>query len=524
MSKTIGQAGAPTTVLDLIERFHRNADAYRSGSYNETELRREFLDPFFKALGWDIDNEQGHAEAYKDVIHEDSIRIDDAVKTPDYSFRIGGTRKFFLEAKKPSISIKDDTAAAYQLRRYAWSAKLSLSILSNFGEFAVYDCRIKPHKDDPASRARLLYLAYQDYSTQWDTIAAIFSPAAVLKGSFDKYAETTKGKKGTATVDDAFLTEIESWRDELAHNLALRNAALTKRELNFAVQCIIDRLIFLRICEDRGIEEYGHLLSLTNDEGIYPRLFQFFQRADDRYNSGLFHFKREKNRHEAPDELTPTLDIDDKLLRKMVRSVYYPDSPYEFSVLSADILGQVYEQFLGKVISLTHGHRAVVEDKPEVKKAGGIYYTPTYIVEYIVNNTVGKLLEGKTLKQVAQLRILDPACGSGSFLLRAYQYLLDWHRDRYVEMLAAPDAPSRTITKRAASKPPVFRSVGGAWWLTTAERKRILLNNIYGVDIDAQAVETTKLSLLLKVLEGESQQTLEKQFKMFHERALPDRN
>jgi hypothetical protein len=510
---------APPILHDLVDRFERNADAYRSGSYNETELRREFLDPFFKALGWDIDNKQGHAEAYKEVIHEDSIRIDDAVKTPDYSFRIGGTRKFFLEAKKPSISIKGDPAAAYQLRRYAWSAKLPLSILSNFEEFAVYDCRIKPDKDDLASHARILYLTYQDYSARWNDIADIFSPNAVLKGSFDKYAESTKGKKGTATVDDAFLNEIESWRDELAHNLALRNASLTRRELNFAVQCIIDRLIFLRICEDRGIEEYGHLLSLTNGERIYPRLFQFFQRADDRYNSGLFHFKREKNRYETPDELTPTLDIDDKLLRKMVRSVYYPDSPYEFSVLPADILGQVYEQFLGKVIQLTHGHRAVVEYKPEVKKAGGVYYTPTYIVEYIVRSTVGKLLEGKTPKQAAQLGILDPSCGSGSFLLGAYQYLLNWYRDRYVDMIVSP---ARTTAKGVSGKPPIFQSARGVWRLTTAERKRILLNNIYGVDIDAQAVETTKLSLLLKVLEGESQETLEKQLKMFHERALPD--
>jgi hypothetical protein len=118
-------------------------------------LRREFLDPFFKALGWDIDNEQGYAEAYKDVVHEDAIRMGSATKAPDYCFRIGGARKFFLEAKKPSVDIKQDISPAHQLRSYGWSAKLPLSVLGDFEELAVYDCRIKPHKDDKASIGRI---------------------------------------------------------------------------------------------------------------------------------------------------------------------------------------------------------------------------------------------------------------------------------------------------------------------------------------------------------------------------------
>jgi len=94
-----------------------------------------------------VDNEQGYAEAYKDVVHEDAIRVGRVIKAPDYCFRIGGARKFFLEAKKPSISIKHDVHPAYQLRRYAWSAKLPLSVLTDFEEFAVYDCRIKPDQN-----------------------------------------------------------------------------------------------------------------------------------------------------------------------------------------------------------------------------------------------------------------------------------------------------------------------------------------------------------------------------------------
>ncbi|MCL5107934.1 MAG: N-6 DNA methylase [Chloroflexi bacterium] len=504
---------APAEIAALVGRFDQSRSAYMSGHYNETQVRHEFIDPFFKALGWDVNNEQGYAESYKDVVHEDSIKVGGATKAPDYCFRVGGTRKFYVEAKRPGVNIKDNADGAFQIRRYAWSSKLPLSILTDFEEFAVYDCRIKPAKTDKASAARTLSLHFTDYAPRWDELASVFSRDAVLKGSFDKYADSTKAKKGTAEVDDALLAEIESWRDVLAHNLALRNPGLTRRELNFAVQSTIDRIIFLRICEDRGIEEYGRLMALQNGTRVYERLGVLFQRADERYNSGLFHFHREKGRTELPDELTLGLVLDDKPLKDIFKSLYYPDSPYEFSVLPANILGHVYEQFLGKVIRLTEGHHAVIEDKPEVKKAGGVYYTPTYIVDYIVKQTVGKLLEGRRpgpRGSASQLKIIDPACGSGSFLIGAYQYLLDWHRDQYVA----------DGTKKHTRE--LYQGPGGDWRLTTGERKRILLNNIYGVDIDAQAVETTKLSLLLKVLEGESEQTVSRQLAMFHERALPD--
>jgi len=502
--------GAPAAVLDLIERFDRNADAYRSGFYNETQVRREFIDPFFKALGWDIDNTAGYAQAYKDVVHEDAIKVGAQTKAPDYCFRVGGTRKFFVEAKKPAVNVKDDIPAAFQLRRYAWSAKLPLSILTDFQEFAVYDCRVRPEKTDGPAVARTMYVSYTSYAEKWEEIASVFGKEAVLQGSFDRYAETTKGKKGTAEVDAAFLAEIEEWRSVLARTIALRNPRLSQRELNGAVQVTIDRIIFLRICEDRGIEDYGQLLALSNGANTYGRLLEVFRRADQRYNSGLFHFERERGRAEMPDTLTPRITIDDKTLKAIIKRLYYPDSPYEFSVLPADILGQVYEQFLGKVIRLTAGHRAVIEDKPEVKKAGGVYYTPTYIVDYIVKNTVGRLLEGSTPRKASGLRILDPACGSGSFLIGAYQYLLDWHRDWYVAH--GPEKHRKEL----------YMGEGEEYRLTTVERKRILLQSIYGVDIDAQAVEVTKLSLLLKVLEGESGQSLQAQLQLLQERALPD--
>src|SRR5437762_1297423 len=219
---------APPVIVDLVERFEQQGDAYKSGRYNEAQLRKEFVDPMFKALGWDMENISGYAEAYKDVIHEDAIKIGEATKAPDYCFRIGGTRKFFLEAKKPAVDIMHDLGPAFQLRRYAWTTKLPLSILTNFDQFAVYDCRVKPNENDNAAVARIFAFPCAEYTRRWEEIAGIFSRDAVLKGAFDNYAESNKAKRGTADVDDEFLRTIEHWREDLARNLALRNARLTQ--------------------------------------------------------------------------------------------------------------------------------------------------------------------------------------------------------------------------------------------------------------------------------------------------------
>ncbi|OQY18610.1 MAG: restriction endonuclease subunit M, partial [Anaerolineaceae bacterium 4572_32.2] len=503
---------ARSKVGRLVERFARNLDAYKQADYKETRVRVEFVDPFFEALGWDVRNVQGYAEQYKDVVHEDAIKVGGATRAPDYCFRIGGGRKFFLEVKKPSVRIKEEVGPAYQLRRYAWSAKLPLSILTDFEEFAVYDCRQRPRPADKVSVGRITYLTFDQYLDRFDEIYAVFAKESLLQGSFDRYVQESKSKRGTGQVDAEFLKEIEGWREKLARNIALRNPGLSVRELNFAVQRTVDRIIFLRMCEDRGIETYNRLQALTNAPHIYERMTDLYRQAEEKYNSGIFDFQA--------DTLTKSLTVDDKVLKPILAGLYYPQSPYEFSVLPPEVLGQVYEQFLGQVIRLTAGHRAKVEEKPEVKKAGGVYYTPTYIVDYIVRQTVGRLVEGKSPRQIAgdrkgaPLRILDPACGSGSFLLGAYQYLLDYHRQWY----EAHDPLKHARSKR----PAIYQGPKGGWRLTTAEKKRILLNNIYGVDIDRQAVEVTKLSLLLKVLEGESDETLGQQLALWRERALPN--
>ncbi len=323
-------------------------------------------------------------------------------------------------------------------------------------------------------------------------------------------------------IDRALLKEIERWRNSLVHNIALRNPTLPQRELNVAVQYIITRLLFLQRCEERSLEPQGWLMALQNGNQVYRRLAELFGQIDNRCHVGLFHCPEEKSQVEASDDPNLDLTIDDKVLKNILKNLYAPNSPYEFSALPANILGRVYEQGLDQTIRLTRTGQAVVEDKPEIKKGSGVYYTPPDIVDYIVQQTVGKLVEGKQPGPgggVGRLKILDPACGSGAFLIGAYQFLLDWHRDHYLAQLSQV-ANAKVKIRNLQSK--IYQAPGGAWRLTIAERKRILLNNIYGVDIDPQAVAVTRLSLLLKLLEGESTEPISQRQAMPPGEALPD--
>ncbi len=429
----------------LIETFKRNLKQYKRASYDEANVRVDFIDKFFTQLGWDVSNKKGYSEDYREVVREDKVIIQGKPKAPDYSFRIGGTRKFFVEAKKPSIDIKHAASPAFQIRRYAYTAKLPLSILTDFEEFAVYDTRIKPHHRDDASVGRIFYCQFTDYEKEWEYLKGTFSQEAILTGSFDKYISDKKRQKGTSEVDKEFLKTIDEWRVDLAKTIAKNNKNLETYDINYAVQKIIDRIIFLRFAEDQNIEEYGSLKKFLEAKNkVYPQLDEFFKKADEKYNSSLF----------KPEEYISKLNIEDKTLHSIIRGLYYPKCPYEFSVLPIEILGSIYEKFLGKTIRLTASHQAKVEEKPEVRKAGGVYYTPQYIVDYIVENTLGEKLKGRKPADFEQktggrvkksqaakslpaqvndvpfsniLAILDPACGSGSFLVRAYDYLLKWY-------------------------------------------------------------------------------------------------
>lgn len=507
--------GAPARIRELVERFPHEKD-----ELNEAQVRAAYIDPLFEELGWDVTSKKRSQQAFREVVLEDSIRVEGAKKAPDYGFYLAGARKFFVEAKDPSVDIATRKESAFQLRRYGWSAGLPLSILTDFEEFAIYDCRFEPKENDAATTARTEYFRFDRFDEHWEHIQELFSKEAVQQGSLD--ALTTEKKRGTQPVDKAFLREIEGWRKALAIEIHCNNPTLDRFELNYAVQVTIDRIVFLRVSEDRGVEEYGRLEELLEGSDVYRKLGNLFKEADERYNSGLFHFSNEKNRGE-PDDWTLNLGIRDETLKQVIEGLYPPKSPYQFSVMPVEILGQTYEQFLGSVIRIEDGDTGecsdgvVIEEKPEVKKAGGVYYTPSYIVDYIVEHTVGELVKSKSPKEVAELKIVDPACGSGSFLIGAYDYLLNWHLQWYVDN-------NPTKHKNAVFEHEYLTDDGIAteWRLTASKKREILLNNVHGVDIDVQAVEVTKLSLLLKVLEGETSETVNSQPSFFRERALPD--
>ena len=500
--KILSKEDALKKIESLVSRFNEQKESYKNQGYNETQTRRDFIDPFWKALGWDIDNESDRAESYREVIHEDRVKVGGATKSPDYSFRLaGGKRLFFLEAKKPGVNLKEGAESAYQVRRYGWSAGLAISIITSFAEFAIYDCNTKPKPTDKASNARIRYITYDNYINEFDFIWDTFARGNIEKGNLDKYTQCGKNKKGTTTVDHDFLASLDKWRIELAKNIALRNA-IKEDELNFVVQNTINRIVFMRIAEDRNAERYGGLQAAVNNGDYYKNLLQLFYTADQKYNSGLFDFQK--------DALSASIQIDNKVIKNIITELYPPVCPYEFSVISVEILGSAYEQFLGKQILLSKSGRATIEEKPEVRKAGGVYYTPQYIVDYIVKNTVGKIIAGKDPADVSSIKIVDPACGSGSFLIGAYQFLLDWHKDFYIK--------NESTSWKKGKKNDVLTPQGE---LTTAAKKRILVNNIYGVDIDENAVEVAKLSLLLKCMEGETSESIEAQTKLFHDRVLP---
>ena len=311
----------------------------------------------------------------------------------------------------------------------------------------------------------------------------------------------------------------------LARNFALRNKGVSSDDLNSAVQSTIDRIVFLRMAEDRRLEPTDQLLRLCEQDDVYARFMRdLCRKADDKYNSGLFHFQRDRDTDDEPDRITPKLKLDDKALRPILQSLYFEHgSPYHFGVLPVEILGTIYERFLGKVIRLTAGHQAKIEEKPEVRKAGGVYYTPDYIVDYIVEHTVGREIAGKSPAQLAggrtrtPFRALDMACGSGSFLLGAYRRLLNHCLKWYIEH--SPERHTKAVWNGNGRS-----SRGPQWRLTIGEKKRILATHVFGVDIDAQAVEVSKLSLLLKVLEGETDESLVKQQQreLLDDRALPN--
>lgn len=508
-------------VRALVEQFRAREDYYSSEAYDETTTRERWINPLFEALGWDVldlgDRGEGREVLYHSRFVTDATPAGEAewdeelsdeelaerrakILIPDYAFRVDGVHRFFVEAKKPRRSLHSKSPV-YQLKEYAWNQEVGVSILTSFREFRAFDCTLTPERENPdAGILPSFDLTFEQYEASWDDLWDTFSREAVGRGSLTRLNLAIKRGRvlGALRVGEAFLRDLEEWRAELASELLARNNALDLYELAEATQRILDRLVFLRVCEDRAIEPLIVLRRYARMTDAYQHLVSTeFRRLDAIYNGQLF-------AHHFSENLT----IGDRMFQSLVAKLYYPRSRYRFDVIGPDLLGSIYERFLGKELEITAVGTVEVAEKPEIRHSGGVYYTPRWIVERIVQRTLDPLLDGVTPRAVANLRIVDPACGSGSFLLGAFDHLIRWH-ERYYD-----EHPTETPERH-------FVDARGNRRITSDTKAEILSRNLYGVDIDPQAVEVTQMSLYLKVLEGENQQTLASHPRLFKTAYLP---
>lgn len=474
-----------TEIRKLVRKFQSNQVFYETSDYLERQLQTDFLDDFFKVLGWDITNRANLSPRQREVLVEKG----DTKGRPDYSFRVNGADKFFVEAKSPSRGT-DKPEDIFQAKSYGYSTKsVNIAILTDFKTFKVYDSGIKPNIKQP--KLGLLFettlekMAEVDYEQ-----IGVFQHDEVQGGSIEKLLLRYPAlKRLRVPVDVTFLEELTKWREALAKDIYKNNPGITVRSLNDVVQRILDRLIFIRLIEDREIIKSRRLKDISENwkesrhRDIQVELNVLFKKLNNDFNGEIF----------KPHDCEK-IRYDSKIVADIINELYPPESPYDFSVISVEILGIIYEKYLGSTIRLTE-KRLKVEEKPEVRKAGGVYYTPKWVVDYIVGNTVGELIQGKKPEQIAKLRFLDPACGSGSFLLGTLNKLFDYHLAYYID--------NKREAREGTLFPKIIRVQNSEPRLSIYAKADILKNNVYGVDLDPQAVEITMMSLYIKVLEGE---------------------
>lgn len=464
------------TVKKLIEKYNADRKYYLTNKYNETLLRSDFLDPFFELLGWDIKNNAGKPTNEREVILEEALKenASEHSKKPDYTFRLFSERKFFLEAKKPCVAIESNNDSAKQVRRYGFTAKLKISVLSNFEYLIIYDTSVKVDKDDTFQKALIKKYHYTEYESKFEEIKKLLGKDAVYSGAFETEWKEIETKINQYSIDNLFLNQINEWRKVLGAEIYKHEPKIDEQQLNDVVQSYLNRVLFLRVCEDRNLEDYQTLLKFANAND-FKALIKKFEQADKRYNSGLF------------DQLLKDKIVENvsSVFWTIIKQLYYPESPYSFSVFSSDILGSIYEIFLSEKLAIENKAIALVKKPENIDR--DIITTPTFIISDILRNTVLVKCQGKTDKEILKLKFADISCGSGAFLLELFQLLNDILIDYYLKN----------------DKSKLIQTNLDTYKLPFKIKRELLLNCIFGVDKDYNAVEATKFGLLLKLLEGE---------------------
>ena len=434
----------------LITKYENLGPIWRK-KYNEANTRKNFILPLFEILGWDTRGE--------DVSEEERA----SGKRVDYAFKINGITRFFLEAKPFSVNL-NESRWAEQAIWYAYHKSVPWVVLTDFESIKVFNAE---WDEQDIERSLVFEIPYKDYLTN-DKLWLLSRPS-IEKGELDEYAEKEFKKPKRVAVDKQLVADLLRWRDKFYDDFSGYNPLIDKKKIAENVQKVLNRIIFIRACEDRGFEERSLQEMVRNwEEGrgksdeLVNGLRVLFREFDKNYDSKLF---EEKILFESEKFV-----VDDNTLAKVIKETYKGSKGirWNFNDINGDVLGSIYEQYLGQI------QAGESEKKSTKRKSQGIYYTPRYIVDYIVKNTLGEALKGKTFNEILKLKVLDPACGSGSFLIRAFEEALSYLR------------------KETGKINRNFDDYALRW--------SVLTSMIYGVDLDQEAVEIAQLNLLLKTL------------------------
>ena len=513
-------------ITDLVSSFRANERSL--ANVPEAQIESIYIRKLFRFLNWNTENTGLSVPEWEFVLQ----RTDEKGRRPDYVLQLDGQQVLVMDAKKVKYDMHDPRwmtqvyAYAYSTQNQPNPRKIDFAILTDFQEFILLDCTLYAATHNAVSNFRILDWRYEDYVNQFDTLWELFERENVRAGIktretenpsslWARYLSPKKVKANRIPPDKTFLSVMDDentgWRVRLAKDMKKHNPQADGSLLTAAVQLLIDRLIFVKALSDREIEA-DYLAQLAekveksglsaDDADWFNACRDIFARLNQFYNGSIF----------EPRPELEAVTVSNKVVRSVIHDLQPENSPYNFDVLPVEILGTIYERFLGRVVRTTD-QRVKIEEKLEVRKAGGVYYTPQYIVDYIVENTVNMLLSAcKTPAEVARLKILDPACGSGSFLLGAYTALIRWHETYYSD--------KEQLSQR--DREAAYYDSDGRVRLTARLKRQILLNNIYGVDIDAQAVEVTRFSLSLKALEDTRRAELYEERTLFRQSVLPD--
>ena len=470
-------------LTDLIAEYSKFKQAGKLDLTSE-ETIRTWLNELLAIFGWDVrDTSQVLQEKVLSKAEKEKLKEIGSQNTrPDYTFRIAKQKLTFLDAKDITVKISEDAEAAFQIKSYGWSILAPCAFISNFEEFAIYDCTYTPEQKQAPDLGRI-YFTIDDYIEKFEILEAHLLKEYIYNGRLNElYSATMQDSRYVqkVTPDIRFAAQLSEFRLALASDILQNNQEYIEKNsanLSYIVQIIINRVVFIRVCEARKIEEDGLLLSYRV-KGFWDAFknssyFEFY----DHYDGHLF------NRINAIHEITVSNQVFDLLLQYL----YYP-SPYRFDVIPTKLLSDIYEIFLSKKLII--GADGVKDEiKSEYLKTKGAVSTPQYIVQEIIKRTIqrNRLIAGG-IENLLSIKTLDIACGSGVFAIEAYDYIEDIFRELYQ-------------TSKHPNFAQYFFETKTDVIVNLLGKKAIMDSCIFGVDIDPEAVEVTKMSLSLKIVD-----------------------